>query len=201
MIIRVCYFTIKNTYIYSICITGEAYTIEQRIIDEWTVLPIKPRKDGVVYAFNNIGNELSPHSSRQFTIHVNRKIHVKLFHRHLVDAGRTMVAPDTHPGVPKVSRFYNLVNQFHLLNFVLLVNIPWNVPAASDLGDYDSPDTVLSHFRTTKALLTAICTIYTLTPSMMDVHLLWTSSILAITGNELSFVSLGGKYPRLDFNH
>ena len=113
------------------------------------------------------------HYGRFYLIHVNRKIHVKLFHRHPVDAGRTMVAPDTHPGFPKVSRFYNLANQFHLLHFVLLVNIPWSVPAASDLGDYDSPDTVLSHFRTTKALLTAICTIYTLTPSVMAEHLLW----------------------------
>ena len=84
-----------------------------------------------------------------------------------------MVALDTHTGFPEVSRFYNLVNQFHLLHFVLLVNIPWSVPAASDLGDYDPPGTALSHFRTTKALLTAICTIYTLTPSVMDVHLLW----------------------------
>ena len=84
-----------------------------------------------------------------------------------------MVASDTHTGFPEVSRFYNLANQFHLLRFVLLVNIPWSVPDASDLGDYDSPDTVLSHFRTTKALLTAIRTIYTLTPSVMDVHLLW----------------------------
>ena len=50
--------------------TGEAYTIEQRINDEWTVLPIKPRKDGVVYAFNDIGYELAPHSTRLFTIHV-----------------------------------------------------------------------------------------------------------------------------------
>ena len=52
------------------CVTGEAYTIEQRINGEWTVLPIKPRKDGAVYAFNDIGYELAPHSTRQFTIHV-----------------------------------------------------------------------------------------------------------------------------------
>ena len=39
----------------STCITGEAYTIEQQVNDEWTVLPIKPRKDGAVYAFNDIG--------------------------------------------------------------------------------------------------------------------------------------------------
>ncbi len=26
------------------CITGEAYTIEQRVNDVWTILPIKPRK-------------------------------------------------------------------------------------------------------------------------------------------------------------
>jgi hypothetical protein len=36
----------------------------------WTILHIKPRKDGAVYAFNDIGYELAPHSSRQFTIHV-----------------------------------------------------------------------------------------------------------------------------------
>ena len=53
------------------CITGEAYTIEQRVNDVWTILPIKPRKDGAVYAFNDIGYELAPHSTRLFTIHVN----------------------------------------------------------------------------------------------------------------------------------
>ena len=54
----------------STCITGEAYTIEQRVNDVWTVLSIKPKKDGAVYAFNDIGYELAPHSTRQFTIHV-----------------------------------------------------------------------------------------------------------------------------------
>ena len=54
----------------STCMTGEAYAIEQRVIDEWTVLPIKPRKDGAVYAYNDIGYELAPHSTRLFTIHV-----------------------------------------------------------------------------------------------------------------------------------
>ena len=54
----------------STCVTGEAYTIEQRVNDVWTILPIKPRKDGAVYAFNDIGYELAPHSTRQFTIHV-----------------------------------------------------------------------------------------------------------------------------------
>ena len=54
----------------STCITGEVYTIEQRVNDEWTILPIKPRKDGAVYAFNDIGYELAPHSTRLFTIHV-----------------------------------------------------------------------------------------------------------------------------------
>ena len=53
------------------CITGEAYTIEQRVNDVWTILPIKPRKDGVVYAVNDIGYELAPHSTRLFTIHVD----------------------------------------------------------------------------------------------------------------------------------
>ena len=54
----------------STCMTGEAYTIEQRVNDVWTILPIKPRKDGAVYAFNDIGYELAPHSTRLFTIHV-----------------------------------------------------------------------------------------------------------------------------------
>ena len=54
----------------STCITGEAYTIEQRVNDVWTILPIKPRKDGAVCAFNDIGYELASHSTRLFTIHV-----------------------------------------------------------------------------------------------------------------------------------
>ena len=54
----------------SACVTGEAYTIEQRTNNEWMALPIKPRKDGATCAFNDIGYELAPHSSRQFTIHV-----------------------------------------------------------------------------------------------------------------------------------
>ena len=54
----------------STCMTGEAYTIEQQVNDVWTILPIKPRKDGAVYAFNDIGYELAPHSTRLFTIHV-----------------------------------------------------------------------------------------------------------------------------------
>ncbi|MBO7538053.1 MAG: hypothetical protein J6T44_02085 [Prevotella sp.] len=54
----------------STCVTGEAYTIEQRVNDVWTILPIKPRKDGAVYAFNDIGYELAPHSTRLFTNHV-----------------------------------------------------------------------------------------------------------------------------------
>ena len=54
----------------STCVTGEAYTIEQRVNDVWTILPIKPRKDGAVYAFNDIGYELAPHSTCLFTIHV-----------------------------------------------------------------------------------------------------------------------------------
>ena len=55
----------------STCVTGEAYTLEQRVNDEWSILPIKPRKDGAVYAFNDIGYELAPHSTRLFTIHVD----------------------------------------------------------------------------------------------------------------------------------
>ena len=53
------------------CMTGEAYTIEQRVNGEWTVLHITPRKNGAVYAFNDIGYELAPHSTRLFTIYVN----------------------------------------------------------------------------------------------------------------------------------
>ena len=55
----------------STCVTSESYTIEQRVNDVWTILPIKPRKDGAVYAFNDIGYELAPHSTRLFTIHVD----------------------------------------------------------------------------------------------------------------------------------
>ena len=54
----------------STCVTGEAYAIEQRVNDVWTILHIKPRKDGAVYAFNDIGYELAPHSTRLFTIDV-----------------------------------------------------------------------------------------------------------------------------------
>ena len=60
---------INNTE--STCVTGEAYAIEQRVNDVWTILPIKPRKDGAVYAFNDIGYELAPHSTRLFTIYVD----------------------------------------------------------------------------------------------------------------------------------
>ena len=55
----------------STCVTSESYTIEQRLNDEWTVLSIKPKKDEAVYAFNDIGYELAPHSTRLFTIHVD----------------------------------------------------------------------------------------------------------------------------------
>ena len=55
----------------STCVTSESYTIEQRLNDEWTVLSIKPKKDGAVYAFIDIGYELAPHSTRLFTIHVD----------------------------------------------------------------------------------------------------------------------------------
>ncbi len=55
----------------STCMTGEAYTIEQQVNDVWTILHIKPRKDGAVYAFNDIGYELASHSTRQFTIYVD----------------------------------------------------------------------------------------------------------------------------------
>ena len=55
----------------STCMTGEAYTIEQQVNDVWTILHIKPRKDGAVYAFNDIGYELASHSTRLFTIYVD----------------------------------------------------------------------------------------------------------------------------------
>ena len=55
----------------STCVTGETYAIEQRVNDVWTILPIKPRKDGAVYAFNDIGYELASHSTRLFTIYVD----------------------------------------------------------------------------------------------------------------------------------
>ena len=54
----------------STCMTGEAYTIEQQVNDVWTILHIKPRKDGAFYAVNDICYELAPHSTRLFTIHV-----------------------------------------------------------------------------------------------------------------------------------
>ena len=52
------------------CITGEWYTIEHRENGKWETLPIKPRKDGAVYAFPSIGYELTAHTSRHFTIHI-----------------------------------------------------------------------------------------------------------------------------------
>lgn len=42
------------------------------------------------------------------------------------------------------------------------------------LKDYGSFISVLPHFRTTNTLLTAICTIHTLVPSVLVRHLLWT---------------------------
>ena len=52
------------------CVTGEWYTIEHRVNGKWETLPIKPRKDGAVYAFPSIGYELAGHTSRHFTIHI-----------------------------------------------------------------------------------------------------------------------------------
>ena len=52
------------------CVTGEWYTIEHRVNGKWETLPIKPRKDGAVYAFPSIGYELTAHTSRHFTIHI-----------------------------------------------------------------------------------------------------------------------------------
>ena len=52
------------------CVTGEWYTIEHRVNGKWETLPIKPRKDGLTYGFDDIGYELAAHTSRHFTIHV-----------------------------------------------------------------------------------------------------------------------------------
>ena len=69
----------------STCVTGETYAIEQRVNDVWTILHIKPRKDGAVYAFNDIGYELAPHSTRLFTIHVEPdKARTEISHRQRV---------------------------------------------------------------------------------------------------------------------
>ena len=52
------------------CVTGEWYTIEHRVNGKWETLPIKPRKDGLTYGFDDIGHELAAHTSRHFTIHI-----------------------------------------------------------------------------------------------------------------------------------
>lgn len=52
------------------CVTGEWYTIEHRVNGKWETLPIKPRKDGLIYGFDDIGHELAAHTSRHFTIHI-----------------------------------------------------------------------------------------------------------------------------------
>ena len=51
-------------------LTGEAYVIEHQVNGKWEVLPIKPREDGTIYAFPSIGYELTAHTSRHFTIHI-----------------------------------------------------------------------------------------------------------------------------------
>ena len=53
------------------CITGEWYTIEHWVNGKWETLPIKPRKDGLTYGFDDIGHELAGHTSRHFTIHIH----------------------------------------------------------------------------------------------------------------------------------
>ena len=57
-------------------LTGEAYIIENRVNGKWEVLPIKPRKDGTIYAFPSIGYELAAHTSRHFTIHIQPDMYV-----------------------------------------------------------------------------------------------------------------------------
>ena len=52
------------------CVTGEWYTIEHRVNGKWETLHIKPRKDGLIYGFDDIGHELAAHTSRHFTIHI-----------------------------------------------------------------------------------------------------------------------------------
>ena len=52
------------------CVTGEWYTIEHRVNGKWETLPIKPRKDGLIYGFDDIGHELAAQTSRHFTIHI-----------------------------------------------------------------------------------------------------------------------------------
>ena len=52
------------------CATGEWYTIEHRVNGKWETLHIKPRKDGLIYGFDDIGHELMAHASRHFTIHI-----------------------------------------------------------------------------------------------------------------------------------
>ena len=52
------------------CVTGEWYTIEHRVNGKWETLPIKPRKDGLIYGFDDIGHELAAYTSRHFTIHI-----------------------------------------------------------------------------------------------------------------------------------
>ena len=52
------------------CVTGEWYTIEHRVNGKWETLPIKPRKDGLIYGFDDIGYGLAAHTSRHFTIHI-----------------------------------------------------------------------------------------------------------------------------------
>ena len=52
------------------CVAEEWYTIEHRVNGKWETLPIKPRKDGAVYAFPSIGYELAAHTLRHFTIHI-----------------------------------------------------------------------------------------------------------------------------------
>ena len=52
------------------CVTGEWYTIEHRVNGMWETLPVKPRKDGLIYGFDDIGYELAGHTSRHLTIHI-----------------------------------------------------------------------------------------------------------------------------------
>ena len=105
------------------CMTGEAYTIEQRVNGEWTVLPFKPRKDGAVYAFNDIGYELAPHSTRLFTIHVEPDKYdfergreyriVKEFFK-----SRPSNPPSVYPTKVKYVKFAPLFYAFHSRQYI-----------------------------------------------------------------------------------
>ena len=70
---------------------------------------------------------------------VLRKIFVKRFHRHLIDARRTFVALDSMDRRFDVLLTQNPVNQFHLLHLLLLVKLHENFPPPFDLHEHTFP--------------------------------------------------------------